>query len=147
MYVSIVFTWMLNMLYAYVACVLFGCLRIVAMVFKCVSGVFFKYFISMFSSVSTAFSRRLQLLFLDVSKANRVLCLPSCFFCSLASVSPPLRRWLGICRPHPFSLDAGDVWCSASPTSVHINKIGDWDRSPSCAYGHVKRSGLCGCCV
>ena len=104
MYVSAVFIWMLNMLYTYVACVLFGCLRIVAMVFKCVSGVFFKCFISMFSSVSTAFSRRLQLLFLDVSKADRVLCFPSRFFCCLASVSPPLRRWLGICRaPASFS--------------------------------------------
>ena len=40
MYVSIVFIWMLNMLYTYVACVLFRCLCIVAMVFKCVSGCF-----------------------------------------------------------------------------------------------------------
>ena len=51
--------------------------------------------------------------------------------------------------PQPLSLDAGDVWCGASPTWVHIHRRGRWLGSvlPSCAYGHVKGSGLCGCCV
>jgi hypothetical protein len=39
-HVAIVFIWMLHMFHTYVACVLFGCLRMVAMVFKCVLGVF-----------------------------------------------------------------------------------------------------------
>jgi len=47
-HVAIVFIWMLHMFHTYVACVLLRCCVWVAMFFKCVSGVFFKCFISMF---------------------------------------------------------------------------------------------------
>jgi hypothetical protein len=39
-HVSSVFIWMLHMFHTYVACILFGCLRMVAMVFKCFLDVF-----------------------------------------------------------------------------------------------------------
>jgi hypothetical protein len=46
--VAIMFVWMLHMFHTYAACVFIRILRMVAMVFKCVSGVFFKCFISIF---------------------------------------------------------------------------------------------------
>jgi hypothetical protein len=52
-------------------------LRMVAVVFKCVSGVFFQVFQKHISTVLTAFKRMLQPLFLDVSKVDRVLHLSS----------------------------------------------------------------------
>jgi hypothetical protein len=60
----------------HIHCMCFGCLRMVAMVLS-VFQVFFKYFRSVFLSVSTTFRRMLKLLYLDVSKVDRVLHLSS----------------------------------------------------------------------
>ena len=89
--------------------------------FQVFLGVFSQVFHKYVSSVSTAFSRMLQLLFFYVSKVDRVLCLSSCFFCCLTLV-PSLRRSLGMCHPHPLSLDADDVWGGPGPMWVHIHR-------------------------
>jgi hypothetical protein len=47
--------------------------RMFAMIFKCISGVFFKCFQKHVSSVSSIVERMLQVLYLDVSKVDRVL--------------------------------------------------------------------------
>jgi hypothetical protein len=75
--VASVFIWMLHMFHTYVACVLFGCLRTVVMVFKCFQVFFFQVFQKHILSVSTAFRHMLQLLYLDVSKVDWVLHLSS----------------------------------------------------------------------
>jgi len=69
------------------------------MVFKCFSGVF--------ASVSSIFRRMLQVLYLDVSKEDRVLHLPSLLLLP-APVGHPSS-------PLPL-LDVGDVWGDANPT-------------------------------
>jgi len=98
---------------------LFGCLLIVAMIFKCVSGVFSQVF---HKYISTVFRLMLQLLFLAVLKVDRVFYLPSRFFYCITSVPPPLLRRLGICRPYSLSLNAGDVWDGAGPVWVRIHR-------------------------
>jgi hypothetical protein len=96
-HVASVFIWMLYMFHTYVACVFIWMLRVVAMVFKCISG-FFQVFQNHVSSVSVVFRRMLQLLFLDVSKVDRVLHLfspPS----AASSLPKPTR--------HPYDSTAG----------------------------------------
>ena len=76
MQVASVFIWMLHMFHTYVVCVLFGCclwLQWFSSVFRC----FFRVFQKHVSSISSAFRRMLQLLYLNVSKADRGLHLSS----------------------------------------------------------------------
>jgi hypothetical protein len=76
----------------------------------------FQIFFMCFVSVSSAFRRILQLLYLDVSKVDRVLHLSSRFLLARLSVTSSSQCRLGIRRPLLLFLDAGDVWGSASPT-------------------------------
>jgi hypothetical protein len=58
-----------------------------------------------------------------------VLCPPR-FFCSLASVSPPLRHWLGICHPILFlSMRVMFGVVLAPRGCTYTDGVGDWDRS------------------
>jgi hypothetical protein len=67
------------------------------------------------SSVSSAFIHMLQLLHLNVLKADRVLHLLPRFLLSSSVSPPPSRRRLGIHRPVPLFLDAGEVRGSVGP--------------------------------
>jgi hypothetical protein len=69
----------------------------VTMVFKCFSGVF-KVFQKHVSSVSTVFRYMLQLLYLDVSKIDRVL-----YLSSPPSAASSLLTPIG----HPYDAAAG----------------------------------------
>jgi hypothetical protein len=75
-------------------------LRMFAMVFKCFH-VFFQVFQKHVSSVSSVFRRMLQLLYLDVSKANRVLHLSSPSVASSRCVLLPAQA------RHPYDATAG----------------------------------------
>ena len=85
-YVASVFVWMLHMFHTYVANILFGCCVCFIMVFKCFQ-VFLQVFRMYVSSISSAFRRMLQVLYLDVSKVDRLLHLPSRFLLPCLGVS------------------------------------------------------------
>ena len=110
------------MFHTYVACVLFGCLRMVAMVLKCFSCVFFQVLQKQVSSISTAFILMLQLLYLDISKVDQVLHLPS--LTSATSSLPVMARHpydamagsyriVGVARPSPLVARAARAPCGA----------------------------------
>jgi hypothetical protein len=113
-HVASVFICTLHMFYTYVASVLFGCLRMVAMFFKC----FQVFFVQVFQKhVSIAFRRMLQLLYLDVSKVDRVLHLsspPSATLSLPASTGHPYDAAAGSFRiggaSHPSPLVAQVAW-------------------------------------
>jgi hypothetical protein len=94
---------MLHMVHIYVASVLSECCICFTMIFKCFSG------------------DMLQMLYLDVSKVNRVLYLSPRFLLPHLGVSSSSRHRLGIHTPS--LLAAGDVQDSAGP------------------FGHAKRHG------
>jgi hypothetical protein len=77
--------------------------------------VFLQVFQMHISSVSYAFRRMLQVLYLDVSKLDRVLHLCSQFLLPCLGVFSS-RCWLVIRRPFPL-LDAGDVQGGVCNTS------------------------------
>ena len=67
------------------------------------------------SSISSVFRRMLQVLHLDVSNVDRVLHLPPHFSAASHRCLFLLRRRLGIRRPLPLFLDAGDARADAGP--------------------------------
>jgi hypothetical protein len=74
--------------------------------------VFFKHFPQLFrrlfQSVSSVFRRMLQVLYLDVSKIDRMLHLHPRFLLSRLGVFSS-RCWLGIRHPLSLFLDASDI--------------------------------------
>ena len=95
MYVTSVFIWILYMFHTYVASVLSGCCVCFTMVFKCFQ-VFLQVFQIHVSSISSAFRRMLQVLYLNVSKVDRVLHLPSRLLLSRLGVLSSSQYRLGI---------------------------------------------------
>jgi hypothetical protein len=121
MHVASVFIWMLHMFHTYVAYMFYRMLRMV----KCFQ-MFFQVFQKHISSVSTAFRRMLQLLYLYVSKVDRVLHLS--FPPSVAS------SWCVLPAPvgHPYN------------TTVGSFQIGGAVPLPLLSLG--RREGLRGAC-
>jgi hypothetical protein len=72
-HVASVFIWMLHMFHTYISCVLSRWLQWFSSIFRCFFQVYQKHVLS----VSSTFRRMLQLLYLDVSKVDRVLHLSS----------------------------------------------------------------------
>jgi len=85
MQVASVFIWMLHMFHTYVACVLFGCLCMVAMVLKCFSCVFFQVLQKYVSSVSTAFILYVATIVFGCFKSRSGVASPLPNFCYIVS--------------------------------------------------------------
>jgi hypothetical protein len=96
MYVASLFIWMLHMFHTYIVSVLSGCCVCFCNCL-CVFQVFLRVSQMHVSSVPSDFRRMLQVLRLNISKADRVLHLPP-----RLGVSSSSRRRMGIRCPFPL---------------------------------------------